>query len=414
MANKYLTYASVPLLAASIAATMPVQAVTVEQLNRQVQKMNQRLSAQDQRFRVNGFASFGLAMSDEAIAYDSITEDLDFRRMSKVGVQMTFNLDEKNSVVTQLVSRGLNQWETEAEWAFFRHQFNNSVSTKIGRIRLPAFMFSEYLDVGYAYPWTETPRETYESLEPFANMDGVDISYSMDVGFNTLTFQLAAGRSISDQFDLKELISVNGVFQADTWNARVSYSQSSDMEIRSGTATEINTPVTQIYGGDDSGITGTFASLGFTYDPGHIYLASEFTRLEVDGEVVDADAGYFAVGYRMGRMMPILTYGFTESQDDDERSLQAAADNSTGGDTSLLPPATATGVAQFQAGNNRDTTRIGLGLRYDMSPGTALKVQYDVIEADAGGMFTAADYAATGANAPDGTNILTITIDTVF
>jgi uncharacterized coiled-coil protein SlyX len=55
MAIKHLTYAAIPL----IAATMTAQAATVDQLNRQVQKLNQRMAAQDQSFRVNGFASLG-------------------------------------------------------------------------------------------------------------------------------------------------------------------------------------------------------------------------------------------------------------------------------------------------------------------------------------------------------------------
>ncbi len=53
-----------------------------------------------------------------------------------------------------------------------------------------------------------------------------------------------------------------------------------------------------------------------------------------------------------------------------------------------------------------------------MSPGTALKIQYDVITVDdEAGMFDSTAWganAATGGANPDGTNILTITIDTVF
>jgi len=117
-----------------------------------------------------------------------------------------------------------------------------------------------------------------------------------------------------------------------------------------------------------------------------------------------------------------------ESQDDDLREMTpaeagaiAAASADTEDDaTSVLGAANA-----IQAASDRNTTRIGLGLRYDMSPGTALKVQYDIIEVkdDKSGLFSDLDWAAnetvseltsSASTNPDGTNVLTISIDTVF
>ncbi len=423
MVNKYLTLASIPLLAASLNA----QAVTVDQLNRQVQKLNQRISEQGQRFRVNGFASFGISKSDEEMAYNDVSDETNFNRFSKVGIQMTFNMDDQNSVVTQLVSRGESGWDTSAEWAYFKHQFNADLSAKIGRIRLPAYQLSEFIDVGYAVPYAQIPAETYDSLAPFANMDGVDLSYSMDVGDNTANFQLTYGRAKDDEFDLKDLFSSSAVFQTDTWSTRLSYGWAS-LSVVSPTITA----ALGAYAGDTEAIDANFTSLGFTYDPGDLYLATEFTQLNVDGEVVDADAFYVTFGYRFGRFMPTLTIATAESTDDDERTLETAAASTAygslatlqglagGGDATAIATLTSltTASAGLQAAMNRDTQRIGIGLRYDMSPGTALKIQYDIITVeDESGLFddTAwATNAASGGTNPDGANILTITIDTVF
>lgn len=489
MAIKHLTYAAIPLIAASLST----QAATVDQLNRQVQKLNQRIAAQDQRFRVNGFATFAMSQSDETVPYNNVNDDLNFNRFSKMGVQMTFNIDSQNSVVTQLVSRGQNNWDTSAEWAYFKHDFNNGFSTKLGRLRLPAFMLSEFLDVGYAVPWAKMPNESYESLTPFANMEGVDLSYNTDVGDLSAVVQLAYGRSKSDDYDLKDVLSVNAALQADTWNTKLSYSQSQTSVINEDTKT-----VLSLYGAPSSGLAGSFISAGFTYDPGDIYFSTELTRLEVDDAVVDADSIFASIGYRMGRFMPTISYAMTESKDDDERelsailannpvvsgtttlqgavaggllaaagALQAAGDvagattaqtaaialGATGSptrgvteaDLNLIigtsasydltaggntaddivfqgvidgAQAAATGVltgsAIFQGEQNRNTTRISLGMRYDMSPGTALKLQYDMVEVDdAAGLFDNEPYASATTK-PDGTNILTISIDTVF
>ncbi len=446
MVNKYLTLASIPLLAASLNA----QAVTVDQLNRQVQKLNQRISEQGQRFRVNGFASFGISKSDEEMAYNDVSDETSFNRFSKVGIQMTFNMDAQNSVVTQLVSRGESGWDTSAEWAYFKHEFSANFSAKIGRIRLPAYQLSEFIDVGYAVPYALNPAETYDSLAPFANMDGVDLSYTMDVGDNTASFQLTYGRAKDDEFDLKDLFGSSVNFQTDTWNARLSYGWSSLQVGSDDLAGAIG-----LYGGDTAGIDASFTSLGFTYDPGEIYFTTEFTKLEVDGEIVDADALYATIGYRIGRYMPFLTFATAESTDDNERdtsqltvantgalalasavttavaggateaqAITAVAASATGGDEAIVTAAVAGapqivgGIEALKAASNRNTQRIGIGLRYDMSPGTALKIQYDIITVeDESGLFddTAwATNAASGGTNPDGANILTITIDTVF
>ncbi len=438
MVNKYLTLASIPLLAASLSA----QAITVDQLNRQVQKLNQRISEQGQRFRVNGFASFGISKSDEEMAYNDVSDETSFNRFSKVGIQMTFNMDDQNSVVTQLVSRGESGWDTSAEWAYFKHEFNANFSAKIGRIRLPAYQLSEFIDVGYAVPYALNPAETYDSLAPFANMDGVDLSYTMDVGDNTANFQLTYGRAKDDEFDLKDLFGSSVNFQTDTWNARLSYGWAS---LQVGSSDLIS--AIGLYNGETTGIDASFTSLGFTYDPGEIYFTTEFTKLEVDGEIVDADALYATIGYRIGRYMPFLTFATAESTDDDERSLetllaedpvilangttltqalaaggatttplQIAALQAAALDSTNSLHAVGFGAQKLQAGSNRNTQRIGLGLRYDMSPGTALKIQYDIITVDdESGLFDDDAWAGSLSTArPDGTNILTITIDTVF
>jgi hypothetical protein len=428
MAIKYVACAAVPLLIAAL----PTQAVTLEQLNQQVQQMNQRIAQQDQKLRINGFASFGMSLGSEEIEYNGVNDESNFGRFSKVGVQMSFNMDANNSVVTQLVSRGENEWNTEAEWAYFKHNFGSGFSSKIGRIRLPAFMLSEFLDVGYAVPWAKMPNETYNSLTPFANMDGVDLTYNTDIGDMSATFQVAYGRSKDDEYDIKSVIATNAMLQGDTWTARIAYSLSDDINVIDA---DIQGVVNGLYGSDVAKVKGSFTSIGFTYDPGNIYFITEYARLEVDGAIVDADSAYATFGYRMGQFMPLITYAMTTSEDDDERDLQVIADKLTGGNLAALAAVDVSGGTSptdstaspyenpslnlagraFQAENNRDTTRIGLGLRYDMASGTALKVQYDIIDTgDKAGMFDSRAFAAAGSSAPDSTNILTITIDTVF
>lgn len=418
---KYLSYAAIPFMA----ATLSTQAATVDQVNSQIQQLNERISKSSQRLRINGFASFGLTQSDEEPNYNGINNEANFRRNTKAGVQMSFSIDDKTSVVAQLVSRGTDDFDTNMEWAYLKHQFSSNLSTKVGRIRSPIYMLSEYLDVGYAVPWATMPQETYETLSAFSNMDGADLTYSMDIGNMIGTAQVAYGRVDSPSIVLKNLISLGFTLAGDDWQTRLAYSQADTKSELGGV---------DLFG-DDETVKGSFISLGMTYDPGNIYVAAETTLLEVDGSIADATSSFGTFGYRIGSWMPHITYAVTESTDDEDRALQLAADKNTGGSLATLSAVGADGNAAsatnpslaalasvYGASLNRNTQRIGIGARWDYASGVAIKFQYDIITTDdAPGLFgsstaDATTYvtAASAGTEPDSTNIISITIDTVF
>ena len=418
---KYLTYAAIPLMVASLST----HAVTVDQVNSQVQQLNDRIAKSNQRFRINGFASFGLTQSDEEFSYNGINNEANFRRNTKAGIQMSFGIDDQTSVVAQLVSRGTDDFDTKMEWAYLKHQFSSDLTAKVGRIRTPIYMLSEYLDVGYAVPWATMPQETYEALSIFSNMDGADLTYSMDVGNMVGTAQVAYGKVDSSSIALKDVISLGFTLAGDDWQTRIAYSQADVKSELGGVALF----------GDDETVKGFFTSLGATYDPGDVYVAAETTLLEVDGSLSDATSSYGTFGYRIGAWMPHLTFAVTESTDDEDRALQLAADANTGGSLATLAAVGADGNAAsatnpslaalasvYGASLNRNTQRIGVGARWDYTSGVAIKFQYDIITTDdAPGLFgssteeaTAYVGAAATGSEPDSTNILSITIDTVF
>jgi hypothetical protein len=245
-------------------------------------------------------------------------------------------------------------------------------------------------------------------------------------------------------------VSLNSTLQADSWNAKLSYSIADDITV----IDDDIIAALGLYGSATSGIGGAFTSVGFTYDPGDIYFSAETTSLEVDDTLIDSESSHATIGYRFGRFMPTLTFGMVESKDNDERdasSLTAASAGGLGlatsvaglvaggtnqidaingvaagyataaGVSSAVAIATVTaslaipgGIESLQAQQNTDTSRIALGLRYDMSPGTALKFQYDIIETnDSPGLFDPVPYV-DATTKPDKTNILTISLDTVF
>ena len=62
----------------------------------------------------------------------------------------------------------------------------------MGRLRIPFFYYSEFLEVGYAYNWVRTPSDVYSI--PFSSFDGVDITHRFSVGKFDGSIQANYGR----------------------------------------------------------------------------------------------------------------------------------------------------------------------------------------------------------------------------
>lgn len=413
MAMKKLIAAASSL---ALLPTMAVEAATVEQLQRQVQSLNQRLSAQEQRFRVNGFATFGIVQSDVEDSADTyhrgINNETNFRRYTKAGVQMTFNMDPQTAVVTQFVARGENDFDVKAEWAYFKHNVTNNFTVKLGRLRKPNYLLSEYFDVGYAMPWTNAPVEVYGVLESTANYEAVDLSYDMDLGDWTANFQLQYGRAVSDETVSEDLTAFNYSMTNGELTLRAGYSQA-DVFIVPGSATAAQAAAINaaLANTDKSGeqvaatSKGTFAGFAAMYDNGTILAIAEYTLLTVESVFSD-QSGYYAMGgYRFGQWMPYLTYAYEETTDDDDREVSSliTSTGSAAGDAAVIAATNAS-----LAGLNTEQTRTALGVRFDYKPGVAMKLQYDMVDVgDTAGEFDAVP-------TEDSANIISFTIDTVF
>ncbi|MFY0642165.1 MAG: hypothetical protein JXR16_14025 [Bermanella sp.] len=428
MAMKQIACAAIPLLMAAL----PTQAITVEQLNKQVQQMNKRIAEQDNKLRINGFASFGLVQSDNEDAYHrGITDEANFRRYTKAGIQMTFNIDDSTSVITQLVSKGENDFDTKADWLYLKHSFGNGLSAKVGRLRKPNYMLSEFFDVGYAMPWTQPPVEVYGVLEDSANFEAVDLTYDFEIGDWSAYTQVQYGRSQTETAISKDLIAFNFSMNNGNLTLRAGYSQA-DADLIAGT--DLAATVTAVNGAlaltdktaeqINGAQKGVFYGLAAMYDDGNLVIMGEFNSLTVDTIFPDQDGYYLMGGYRIGQWMPYLTFAHAETTDDDTRDATVSAvavdsyvNNVLGvadGDAAYAATVAATsaaaagGIASAQAEFDKEQDRTALGVRYDWKPGVAIKVQYDMV--DTGDTIGEFDSFPADSKA----NILSITIDTVF
>ena len=322
---------------------------------------------------INGFLTVaGTSGDNEDVAYLNglIDDDVSFDTQdSRLGLQITAPINERMDLTAQLLARGANNgWQSEADWAFVSYQVNDPLQARAGKVKLSTFLVSDYIEVGYAYPWIRPPVEVY-TLNPITTVSGVDLLYRPAVGNWSFLVQPYFGSSngtgvvtptvgaamapiavAGDEvpFEAKNMVGLNVSAVTDAFYFRVGH---------------LSTKVASEFGPGIDDDQATFASAGFSMDWRNAVIYAEYAERDQDdmAEMAfpDQRAGYVTLGYRMGKFLPHITYAELDEGQDNDFGL--ALKQSTG----------------------------TLGLRYELASGAALKFEASRIEPETGnpGLF---------------------------
>ena len=316
----------------------------VAKLEQQVQALQaQQTKSLTEKFNFNGFISGAYISSDNDAGYNGASSSADFSQDSKIGFQGTFNISNQTQAVLQLMMKGENDWDVEAEWAYLSHRFDNGTKIRGGKLRVPLFMYSDYLDVGYAQPFARPPTEVYDQV-PFSSYTGGDISYDFEFEDSTLTLQGFGGESTvpNSDLDLSNIMGANVSWTDLTWTFRAVYGQ-----------TNLDGEANGLMIDNEQAV---FNGLGGSFDNGSVIAVAEWTTVEIDGLLSDHESGYLTVGYRIKSFTPYATIAYVKTSDDDVRSN--------------LPPQLA---LPLSLGLNEKRTAYSLGLRWDAIDNVAIK-----------------------------------------
>lgn len=92
---------------------------------------------------------------------------------SKLGVQIIARPTDKFSATLHLLSKKNehNNFNPRVEWAYGKYDLTPDVSLRAGRLALPGFVLSDYLNVGYSMTPVRGPVEVYAQL-PISPLTG--------------------------------------------------------------------------------------------------------------------------------------------------------------------------------------------------------------------------------------------------
>jgi hypothetical protein len=400
--------------------------------------------------KINGFASIvtGIAIEDETesdtsngdSAYNERT--VDNLQESKVALQWAGDLGEGMRFVGQTMARGNSAtgFQLNYDWAYFDFNMGDSAKLKVGRLRIPFYKYSDYLDVGYAYHWITPPTSMY-SLS-FSNMDGVSyqqnmeamgMDHSLTVAVGTYQGLLSLGTE-NVQSSLENLIAINWSATMGDHEFSAAYAQADvyvPANATAGLASIVDTAAALTASTEDrnkvliNGDLGSFVGIGYKGTFGDLSVYSEYSIVKVEDSIFsDTEGGYLGISYNMDDYTYHITYGIRKSTEKSydvetdkidlgvattaaamgaaaEAASIAAGDNAT---VAAAAGVTAAGTfigtyiaggpsqATFESGTtlnstarflgNGDSSTITIGARKDIGMSSALKIELDLYTED--------------------------------
>lgn len=311
--------------------------------------------------------------------YDS---DLSFREESLFAVQIRGDLNDQWSATAQIVARGAEDFEPEFAWAYLGWNGGNGWSAKLGRQRIPFYRYSDFLEVGFAFPWLRVPNAVY-NLD-FANYDGASLGYGFAAGdwftnvqgiAGSLSDDVVFGSGITAATELENIVGIAAdTTYADWLTLRASYFQG-DATLQIPALDPLFSNLRANGFGNVAGRLdfdndkASFWGLGAEVNRGNLVLIGEVIGVEVaDTFLSDRSEFYVTGGWRFGNVLPTLTYGRRDN--DAKTDVIGLLPN-----VAPLAPLRA-GVSQVVLSEAIDDEYVGLGVRWDFRANMAFKADY--------------------------------------
>jgi len=353
-------------------------------------------TAGERRLTFGGFGTLG------ALYHDA--EGLEYRRSSTqphgaeadkvnlavdslLGAQINAAWSQSLEVVAQGLTRlsADNDWQPQLTRGFLRYSPNATVELRTGRIGWEIYPRADSRDIGYANLRIRPEPEVF-GFVPTDHFDGADLYLQRPLGAGVASLKLfggAAGGKIA-----RANGSINEIDGSKVWGGRVEYATGPwILRLGSGVFELDDTPQLDalVAGLRQTGqpqalaLADTFASgerrvlfyvAAAAYDEGPLQGRIFYGRTESGDGVATpkVNTGLITGGYGIGSFTPYATLAFIDSYDQPR---------GTGLPDTAQFAALNAGAAAAQAITQNNQSALTLGVRYDVRPKLALKLQVD-------------------------------------
>ncbi|TXH41708.1 MAG: porin [Burkholderiaceae bacterium] len=269
------------------------------------------------------------------------------------GVQGTYHLNKDLSATAQATINAANGGKAAIDWAYGSYNVNGEWTIQAGRKRLPLFGYSDFFQVGYAYPWIRPPGDLYGWQ--IVAYNGANAMYRHTIGDVSITTNVWMGTETDTNNQMLGKV-YYGEKVKERWKGILGGYVEAGFDWGSIRAVVMENKVDRwlgeggTYRNNKDGVKQQFYGLTVNIDKNDWVLRTEFNRF-VRPDPRDVYSVYFVgAGYRFGDFLPMLTYSsFKENFPSDTSA-------------------------------NENHRTVSASLRWDFRPNTALKVQYDIFK----------------------------------
>lgn len=260
---------------------------------------------------IHGFGTAGAAMGNSSTPYlGHIDDKVSFENDTRIGLQVSAHVADDVDFTAQLLSRGNDEdsYTVKADWAYISYKVNDNASVRAGRVKLPLLLVSDYVQVGYAYPWIRPPEEVYAYV-PLTALSGIDVPYTFQAQGLDFTVQPFGGsfrdtipnRGIDTKNDASNMLGTNVTVSSQMMTLHAGYLQT-DLSLSANPA---------IAGAPDISMDNEKISIwavGGKLDWHNIVGYTEYMKAHMAANLPDTTAWYATVGYRMNSWLPHVTF----------------------------------------------------------------------------------------------------------
>jgi hypothetical protein len=234
--------------------------------------------------------------------------NLSLRPESRAGIQIKYTIGNDINLVGQVVVRGSDP-TPNVQWAYASYAPSRNWEIQVGRKRIPLYYYSDFQDIGVAFPWATVPPELY-GWEA-TNYNGASVRYKGTVGDANINASVFAGKE-----KIKDSLYQRLYYDGETevkWDRLVG----ADVEFNRGPLTlravYMQTDVSTL---NLAAEVDTFAKLRAygivaNLDLDEWFVLSELTQLTrdfSDGYRVTAPAYTIGVGYHWKNWTPFVNF----------------------------------------------------------------------------------------------------------
>ncbi|MDE2157690.1 MAG: hypothetical protein KGJ30_02105, partial [Burkholderiales bacterium] len=324
---------------------------------------------------------------------------------TRLGIQANAGFSPRLDGVAQVLARDRFAASPVSDWiqlAFLRYSLLPDLSLSLGRTSPDIFLYANTRNVGLAMPWVRPPVELYGWI-PFSATDGLDLDYrwrtdsadwKLNVSYGDARAPVAVaaqGTAIRVRADGAGVLSLTResgglLLKASYVTTRARTGQSpayaplvAGLEgVAALPLPGLDDAVQRLLQGIGARPLGRthYLGVGLQYDFDPWRVDAEYSRVVVGDTAASGEHGYLSLGRRFGDLTAYVLHAWTRPQRAPEAAPQLPAQ--------ALPPA-ALAQAQFvldlaAAASNvprMDQRTSAIGLRWDLRPRLALKLQVD-------------------------------------